>query len=217
MQKKCNSPLEIGSRVLVIPQSTAQSLKMRVGIVSADITNKEKIEIMYDDEVTSLYSYSLILTLIHLLTHQGTEDEEICDIKNIIPIINPKVMVDNGDIGYHIQLALYSNIAKCYLSLKKYGWLIRYSTILITLITTDECEAEGVIDKNVLTHSLTYLPTYLGVIEPAGEMIIGSIIGYFIYLILYLIDLNGNQLQGTHLLTHSITTLRSQLPSLLLT
>jgi len=68
-----------------------------------------------------------------------------------------------------------------------------------------------------LTHSLTYLPTYLGVIEPAGEMIIGSIIGYFIYLILYLIDLNGNQVQGTHLLTHSITTLRIPLLSLLLT
>jgi hypothetical protein len=68
-----------------------------------------------------------------------------------------------------------------------------------------------------LTYSLTYLPTYLGVIEPAGELIIGSIIGYFIYLILYLIDLNGNQLQGTHLLTHSITTLRIPLLSLLLT
>ena len=109
-----------------------------------------------------IHTYSLIH--IHLLTHQGTEDEEVCDIKNIIPIINTKVMVDNGDIGYHIQLALYSNIAKCYLSLKKYGWLIRYSTILITLITTDECEAEGVIDKNVLnslTHLLTYSLTHL--------------------------------------------------------
>ena len=108
-----------------------------------------------------IHTYLFILILIHLLTHQGTEDEEVCDIKNIIPIINTKVMVDNGDIGYHIQLALYSNIAKCYLSLKKYGWLIRYSTILITLITTDECEAEGVIDKNVLTHLLTHLLTYL--------------------------------------------------------
>ena len=104
------------------------------------------------------HSHLLIVTLTHLLTHQGTEDEEICDFKNIIPIINTKVTVDNGDIGYHIQLALYSNIAKCYLSLKKYGWLIRYSTILITLITTDE--SEGVIDKNVLTHSFTYSLTY---------------------------------------------------------
>jgi len=68
MQKKYNSPLEIGSRVLVIPQSTAQSLKMRVGLVSADITNKEKIEIMYDDEVTSLYSI-LTYTYTYSLTY----------------------------------------------------------------------------------------------------------------------------------------------------
>ena len=74
LQKRYNLPLEIGSRVLVIPQSTAQSLKMRVGIVSADITTNEKIEIMYDDEVHSLsLTYSLThsssLSLTHSLTY----------------------------------------------------------------------------------------------------------------------------------------------------
>ena len=58
--------------------------------------------------------------------------------------------------------------------------------------------------RTYLNHSLTYLLTREGVIEPAGEMIIGSIIGYFIYLILYLIDLDENQVKGI-LLTHSLT------------
>jgi len=38
----------------------------------------------------------------------------------------------------------------------------------------------------------------------AGEMVIGSIIGYFIYLILYLIDIDGDQLRSK---TKSLTRL----------
>ncbi len=72
LQKKYNSPLEIGSRVLVIPQSTAQSLKMRVGIVSADIANNEEIEVMFDDEVTHSLTHSLTYLLTYLLTHSLT-------------------------------------------------------------------------------------------------------------------------------------------------
>ena len=69
LQKRYNSPLEIGSRVLVIPQSTAQSLKMRVGIISADITNNEEIEVMFDDEVSHSITCSLNYSLICSITH----------------------------------------------------------------------------------------------------------------------------------------------------
>ena len=77
LQKKYNSPLEIGSRVLVIPQSTAQSLKMRVGIISADIANNEEIEVMFDDEVTHSLTHSLTHLLTHVLTNSLTRERRM--------------------------------------------------------------------------------------------------------------------------------------------